>query len=90
MGTGSGGVVLRELVLEESAYVAHQIELVQSHRRSSFQHPELGVPGVWRENGRSRRRVQMPGQVSDGLASNMALTQKLRLLPGLRLSILEP
>jgi hypothetical protein len=79
----SEGVVRRGLVLEESAYVINQIKLVQSHRRSSFQYPELGVPGMWRENGRSRQRVQMPGQVSDGLASNMARTRKLRLLPAL-------
>jgi hypothetical protein len=38
---------------------------------------------MWRENGRSRQRVQMPGQVSDGLASSMAITRKLRVLPSL-------
>jgi hypothetical protein len=56
-------------VLPEVIHAVYSIKQLQNEKRSLIQHSEPGLPRVWRKNGRSRQRVQVPGEMPEGLAS---------------------
>jgi hypothetical protein len=55
--------------LPEVIHGVYSIKQLQNEKRSLIQHSEPGLPGVWGKDGRSRQRVQVPGEMPDGLAS---------------------
>jgi hypothetical protein len=62
------------------AYAINELGRRQGERRCYIGHSELGVPWVRRENGWTRQRVQVPGRMSDGLASGLGASRFGRTL----------
>src|SRR5580704_14992490 len=55
--------------IRRGVYAGNEVGYTQGEFRCDVRHSKLRVPGVRRKHGRSRQRVQLPGRVSDGLAS---------------------
>jgi hypothetical protein len=53
----------------EDLYAGNEVGYRQGEFRRDVWHSKLRVPGVRRNHGWSRQRVQVPGRVSEGLAS---------------------